>query len=83
MFGARAENPSRASHFANAARRFALDAKMFRCRAAVHVENKDDIAFWGAVLKHFRPDDKFTSFPVHGTNDGRETCGVTQCLKYF
>ena len=49
MFGARAENPSRASHFANAARRFALDAKMFRCRAAVHVENKDDIAFWGAV----------------------------------
>ena len=58
MFGARAENPSRASHFANAARRFALDAKMFRCRAAVHVENKDDIAFWGAVLKHFRPDDK-------------------------
>lgn len=43
----------------NAARRFALDAKMFRCRAAVHVENKDDIAFWGAVLKHFRPDDKF------------------------
>ena len=33
MFGARAENPSRASHFANAARRFALDAKMFRCRA--------------------------------------------------
>ena len=50
MFGARAENPSRASHFANAARRFALDAKMFRCRAAVHVENKDDIACWGAVL---------------------------------
>lgn len=72
MFGARAENPSRASHFANAARRFALDAKMFRCRAAVHVENKDDIAFWGAVLKHFRPTISFTSFPVHGTNmDGR------------
>ena len=71
MFGARAENPSRASHFANAARRFALDAKMFRCRAAVHVENKDDIAFWGAVLKHFRTI-SFTSFPVHGTNmDGR------------
>ena len=72
MFGARAENPSRVSHFANAARRFALDAKMFRCRAAVHVENKDDIAFWGAVLKHFRPDDKFHFISVHGTNmDGR------------
>ena len=69
MFGARAENPSRASHFANAARRFALDAKMFRCRAAVHVENKDDIAFWGNISGRMI---SFTSFPVHGTNmDGR------------
>ena len=83
MFGARAENPSRASHFANAARRFALDAKMFRCRAAVHVENKDDIAFWGAVLKHFRPDDKFHFISGSRNEYGRETCGVTQCLKYF
>ena len=64
MFGARAENPSRASHFANAARRFALDAKMFRCRAAVHVENKDDNISGRTI--------SFTSFPVHGTNmDGR------------
>ena len=73
----------RASHFANAARRFALDAKMFRCRAAVHVENKDDIAFWGAVLKHFRPDDKFHFISGSRNEYGRETCGVTQCLKYF
>ena len=49
----------RAAYYSAAARRFALDAKMFRCRAAVHVENKDDIAFWGAILKHFRPNDKF------------------------
>ena len=83
MFGARAENPSRASHFANAARRFALDAKMFRCRAAVHVENNDDIAFWGAVLKHFRPDDKFHFISGSRNEYGRETCVVTQCLKYF
>ena len=41
------------------ARRFASDAKMFRCRAAVHVENKDDVVFWSTVLKHFCPDDRF------------------------
>lgn len=70
-------------HFANAAKRFALDAKMFRCRAAVHVENKDDVIFWGNVLKHFRPEDKFHFIAGSRNEYGHETCGVTQCLKYF
>ena len=83
MFGVRVENVDRKSHFANAARRFALDAKMFRCRAAVHVENKDDIAFWSAVLKHFRPQDKFHFIAGSRNEFGHETSGVTQCLKYF
>lgn len=73
----------RSIHFANAAKRFALDAKMFRCRAAVHVENKDDIAFWSTVLKHFRPEDKFHFIAGSRNEYGHETCGVTQCLKYF
>lgn len=77
------EETDRCRHFANAARRFALDAKMLRCRAAVHVENKDDIAFWGTVLKHFRPEDKFHFIAGSRNEYGRETCGVTQCLKYF
>lgn len=83
MLGVRVENPSRTLHFANAAKRFALDAKMFRCRAAVHVENKDDIAFWSAVLKHFRPGDKFHFIAGSRNEYGNETYGVTQCLKYF
>lgn len=70
-------------HFSNAARRFALDAKMFRCRAAVHVENKDDIVFWSAVLKHFRPNDRFHFIAGSRNEFGHETSGVTQCLKYF
>lgn len=70
-------------HFANAAKRFAMDAKMFRCRAAVHVENKDDITFWSAVLKHFRPNDKFHFIAGSRNEYGRQTFGVTQCLKYF
>ncbi len=73
----------RAAYYSAAARRFALDARMFRCRAAVHVENKDDIAFWGAVLKHFRPDDKFHFLAGSRNEFGRDTFGVTQCLKYF
>lgn len=70
-------------HFANAAKRFAMDAKIFRCRAAVHVENKDDIIFWSTVLKHFRPNDRFHFIAGSRNEYGRETCGVTQCLKYF
>lgn len=77
------ENIDRSAHYAGAARRFALDAKMMRCRAAVHVENKDDIAFWSAVLKHFRPEDKFHFIAGSRNEYGNETHGVTQCLKYF
>lgn len=71
------------AHFAMAAKRFALDAKMFRCRAAVHVEDKDDIVFWSAVLKHFRPGDRFHFVAGSRNEYGHETSGVTQCLKYL
>lgn len=74
---------NRSVHFANAARRFAADAKMLRCKAAVHVENKDDIAFWNRILNHFRPQDKFHFIAGSRNEFGHETSGVTQCLKYF
>lgn len=77
------EGINRDVHFSSAARRFALDAKMLRCRAAVHVENKDDILFWRRVLEHFRPGDKFHFIAGSRNEYGHETCGVTQCLKYF
>lgn len=83
MLGGCAENINREAHFASAARRFALDAKMFRCRAAIHVENKDDIFFWRAILKHFYPDEKFHFISGSRNEYGRETFGVTQCLKYL
>lgn len=83
MLGRRADNESKDIHFANTAKRFAMDAKMFRCRAAVHVEDKDDIFFWSAVLKHFRPDDRFHFIAGSRNEFGHETSGVTQCLKYF
>lgn len=83
MFGVRAVNHHRKSHFANAAKRFALDAKMLRCRAAVHVENKEDIVFWSHILKHFRPQDKFYFISGSRNEYGHKTSGVTQCLKYF
>lgn len=83
MLGGRVDNENKDFHFANAAKRFALDAKMFRCRAAVHVENKDDIIFWSAVLKHFRPGERFHFIAGSRNEFGHETSGVTQCLKYF
>lgn len=81
MLGSSVDNKD--FHFAGAARRFALDAKMFRCRAAVHVENKDDIVFWSAVLKHFRPNERFHFIAGSRNEFGHETSGVTQCLKYY
>lgn len=82
MFGVRAGSENREAYFAGLARRFASDAKMFRCRAAVHVENKDDIVFWSTVLRHFRPDDRFHFLAGSRNEFGHETSGVTQCLKY-
>lgn len=83
MFGVSAGNEERNAYFTGLARRFASDAKMFRCRAAVHVENKDDIVFWSAVLKHFCPGDRFHFLAGSRNEFGHETSGVTQCLKYF
>lgn len=74
---------ARESFYAAAAARFAMDAKMLRCRASVHVENKDDIIFWEHILKKFRPKDKFHFISGSRNEYGNETCGVTQCLKYF
>lgn len=78
MFGVRAGSENREAYFAGLARRFVSDAKMFRCRAAVHVENKDDIIFWSTVLKHFRPDDRFHFLAGSRNEFGHETSGVTQ-----
>jgi len=79
----RESGENREAYYAAAARRFALDAKMMRCRAAVHVEDKDDIIFWNALLKHFRPGDRFHFLAGSRNEFGHETSGVTQCLKYF
>ena len=86
MFGHKnreTDERERREYYAAAAKRFALDAKMFRCRAAVHVENKDDIGFWNTVLKHFVPEGRFHFIAGSRNEYGRETFGVTQCLKYF
>lgn len=83
MLGLRTEHINRDAHFAYAAKRFAGDAKMLRCRAAVHVENKADIVFWKTLLKRFRPNDQFHFISGSQNEYGNETSGVTQCLKYF
>ena len=73
----------RDAFYAAAASRFAMDSKMLRCRAAVHVENKDDIIFWEHILRKLSPKDKFHFISGSRNEYGNETSGVTQCLKYF
>ena len=73
----------RDAFYAAAAARFAMDSKMLRCRASVHVENKDDIIFWEHILHKLSPKDKFHFISGSRNEYGNETSGVTQCLKYF
>ncbi len=79
----RHHTPGREDHYAQAAKRFSLDAKMLRCRAAVHVENKDDIVFWGQIFRYFCPKERFHFLSVSRNENGKMTSGVTQCLKYY
>ena len=68
---------SKERYFQHTAKRFALDARLLRCRAAIHVEDKDDIVFWSQVLEHFRPGDRFHFIAGSRNENGHETRGVT------
>ena len=74
---------SKEKYYYLAAKRFMMDAQLLRCRAAIHVEDKDDIDFWSAILEHFRPNDRFHFIAGSRNERGNETKGVTQCLKYI
>ena len=41
-------------YYYHAAKRFMMDAQMLRCRAAIHVEDKDDILFWSKILNNYQ-----------------------------
>ena len=74
---------SKEKYYYHAAKRFMMDAQLLRCRAAIHVEDKDDIVFWSTIFKHFRPNDRFHFIAGSRNEKGHETKGVTQCLKYI
>lgn len=85
MFGKHPElyDPNKEAHFQSVARRFAMDAKLLRRRAAIHVESKSDIPFWTMILGHYLPNEKFHFIAASKNENGNKTSGVTQCLKYF
>ena len=57
---------SKEKYYYHAAKRFMMDAQLLRCKATIHVEDKDDIVFWSDIFKHFRPNDILSRAP--GTN---------------
>ena len=60
---------SKEKYYYHAAKRFMMDAQLLRCRAAIHVEDKDDIVFWSNIFKHFLPGmTGFILSRVPGTN---------------
>lgn len=76
-------DPNKESHFEAVAKRYAMDAKLLRRRAAIHVESKSDVIFWTAIFHHYYPMDKFHFISSSKNENGNRTSGVTQCLKYL
>ena len=42
---------SKEKYYYHAAKRFMMDAQLLRCKATIHVEDKDDIVFWSNIFK--------------------------------
>ena len=41
---------SKEKYYYHAAKRFMMDAQLLRCKATIHVEDKDDIVFWSNIF---------------------------------
>lgn len=76
-------NEAKAKYFKLEAKRFEMEAKMLRCNAAVHVEDKADIILWSNIFNHFRPNLRLHFISSSRNEYGHKTTGVTQCLKYI
>lgn len=67
--------------YKNFAVHYKNQAKMKRCRAAVHVEDENDKHFWSFVLGHYLPNDSFEFIPYTRIS-GNNATGCKICLKY-
>lgn len=68
-------------HYQQLATDFVGQAILLRCRATVHLENRDDEWFWDVMLQKYRPG-KYNYIYYSQNKGGNNTSGCIQCLKY-
>lgn len=68
-------------HYQQLATDFVGQAILLRCRATVHLENRDDEWFWDVMLQKYRHG-KYNYVYYSQSKGGNKTSGCVQCLKY-
>ncbi len=53
-----------------------------KCRAVVHLEGDADKIFWKPFFDRFLPEDSFRFLPYSKNENGNDTSGCEQCLKF-
>jgi hypothetical protein len=71
----------RENFYKSAADRFAASTRLYRVKALVHVEDRDDIWFWEQPLRKYSPG-LYKFLPASMNEAGNRTTGCEQCLKY-
>jgi hypothetical protein len=69
-------------YYKNVAKAYTKGAILKRCRAAIHVEDRNDIPFWSFVLGFYMPNYSFDFISYTRTPEGEEGTGCAMCLKY-
>lgn len=70
-----------AAYYKQLATDYAGQALLRRCRASIHLENRDDEWYWDRMLQKYRPGTyNYIYYSCHEA--GAQTSGCTQCLQF-
>ncbi len=75
-------SPEKVAHYRNVAKYHKASLRLLNMKAAIHVEDKDDEAFWTKLMKRVCPHDRFRFITYSRTEKGRVATGCSVCLMY-
>lgn len=73
------KNEAKSSYYESVAKNYKNALLLNKCKAAVHVENKNDIPFWTKILRKAYPDSKFDFISYTRTAKGTDATGSSTC----
>lgn len=76
------KNEAKSSYYESVAKNYKNALLLNKCKAAVHVENKNDIPFWIKILEKAYPDSKFDFISYTRTTKGTDATGSSTCLLF-